>query len=326
MGLDQAARDLWKQARAASEEPTVTLIFPDAVLPSPQLQPKQPKQYVRTTQNNPAKAKPLRADFVSDRNTVAASKEAPFPDGSAPLPSTKGTDHPTLELANRRYRDGNLGEDTPPPAPSPSVTPRLPQESPSMPQQTAVAEPTALAKLLRDVDDDDASADRSKLRIEIRKPDGSDAPAPQPQVAAPVDARMPAPPPPRRALDEFSPFTQTSRVKGTIGNKGDDAVNAEDSPWGRFRKAVNAAVEKKWHYFRSKNAGSVSYGYLKVRFFVRPDGKPEDIEFVEKADNPLMEDFTLEAILKADIPAIPKELLPMLENGRYPVEYDILIQ
>jgi outer membrane biosynthesis protein TonB len=84
-------------------------------------------------------------------------------------------------------------------------------------------------------------------------------------------------------------------------------------------------VEKKWHYYRLRNRGSVSYGYLKVRFFVNREGKAEDIQFVEKANNPLMEDFTLEAILKADIPPIPKELLPMLDNDRFPVEYDILI-
>ena len=94
---------------------------------------------------------------------------------------------------------------------------------------------------------------------------------------------------------------------------------------GMFMSRVTSAVEKKWHLLRVQNAGAVSYGVLKVRFFVNREGKPEDIRFIERANNPRMEDFTLEAILKADIPPIPKDLIPMLENERFPVEYDIII-
>ena len=49
------------------------------------------------------------------------------------------------------------------------------------------------------------------------------------------------------------------------------------------------------------------------------------MNIIEQANNHQMEDFTLEALLKAEIPPIPRELLPMLDGERFPVEYEIII-
>jgi hypothetical protein len=92
LGIEQTARELWKQARRAAQEPKVTLLFPEQILPTPKLRPKliDPKQYIRTSQNETLETKPVKSDFISDRNTKAASKEAPYPDATAPMPSMKG--------------------------------------------------------------------------------------------------------------------------------------------------------------------------------------------------------------------------------------------
>jgi outer membrane biosynthesis protein TonB len=86
-------------------------------------------------------------------------------------------------------------------------------------------------------------------------------------------------------------------------------------------------VEKQWHaLFRQRGSGQISSGYLKVSFFVNKEGQPEDLKFIEKTGDAAVEDLTLEAILKANIPPIPKELLPALDGERLRVDYDILIQ
>ena len=346
LGIEQSARELWRHARKAAEEPKVTLLFPEQFLPSPKLKPKlEAKQYIRTTQNESTAAKPLKSDFISDRNTKAAAKEAPYPDATAPMPSMKGIDQPTLELANRKYQDGKPAEDNagkPVPSAIPVPSPLQPRESaglpqldkpqspekaaPAEPQQMAKADATPMAKMMEQMDKADARLDTGKLPLEVRKPVPA-AGAPAPQVVPPAEPQaMPAPVvTQKREMDNFSPFTETAKVKGTISNKGDAAVDAEATPMGKFMRAVTSAVEKKWHFLRAKHADAVSYGYLKVRFYVNRQGHAEDIQFVEKANNPRMEDFTLESILEADIPPIPKDLLPMLENERFMVEYDIII-
>ena len=126
-------------------------------------------------------------------------------------------------------------------------------------------------------------------------------------------------------MEDFSPLTRKAAVKGTISNKGDAAVDAEATPMGQFMRLVTAAVEKKWHEYQVKNAASVTFGYLRVRFYVNRAGHVEAPEFLEKSNNPLMDDFTLDAILAADLPPIPKDLLPLLEENRIPIEYSIII-
>ena len=326
LGLDQAARELWKKARLAAEEPTVTLLYPDQVMPTPKLKPKTMPQFIRTSQNEPSETKPVKSDFISDRNTKAAAMEAPYPDATKAVPSMKGSDLPAMELANRKYQDGKIAPldggkpaSAAPKMHEPSAMPELPK-----PTQVAKAEPPPMAKMMEQLDKADARLDvAKKLPLEVRK---AGDPLPKPQIEAPKET-LPPPMPaaPSRAADTFSPFTETAKTKGTISNKGENAVDAEATPMGMFMSRVTSAVEKKWHLLRVQNAGAVSYGVLKVRFFVNREGKPEDIRFIERANNPRMEDFTLEAILKADIPPIPKDLIPMLENERFPVEYDIII-
>lgn len=325
LGLDQAARELWKATTMAAEEPKVTMLFPDQVMPAiPKAKPKIVPQFIRTSQNEAAETKPVKSDFISDRNTKAGAKEAPYPDATKAMPSMSGKDLPTMELANRKYQDGKIANDDggkpAPPAPKlklhePTALPDLPK-----PMEVAKAKPASMTTMMEQLDKAEAKLDVSKLPLEVRKAGDT----PKPQLAEPKDM-PPQPAAPKREMENFSPFTERAKTKGTISNKGEDAVDAEATPMGKFMSRVTGAVEKKWHLLRQQNADAVSFGVLKVRFYVNREGKPEDISFIERANNPRMEDFTLEAILKADIPPIPKDLLPMLEKERFPVEYDIII-
>jgi outer membrane biosynthesis protein TonB len=130
----------------------------------------------------------------------------------------------------------------------------------------------------------------------------------------------------RPEKNAFQPETHRGAVKGTISNVGgEDAVNAAVTPVGRYMRQVTGAIEKKWHQYRLARADAVEPGKMGLRFFVNKNGKVEDLEFTFKESNALMEDFTIEAILKADIPPIPKDLLPILEKERVEINYDIVI-
>ncbi|WP_050023040.1 hypothetical protein [Verrucomicrobium sp. BvORR034] len=90
-------------------------------------------------------------------------------------------------------------------------------------------------------------------------------------------------------------------------------------------RQVTSAVEKKWHFYRSREADAVEPGRLSLKFYVNKYGKVEDLKFTMKDANPLMEDFTIEAILKAEIPPIPLDLVPILDRERLEINYDIVI-
>jgi len=177
MFAGDAAERLWKQTAAPPKEKSVTMIFPQQLMAAederkarekekekepekPKEEPKKkeippppplkPDQYLRTTQNQTAKEAPKKPAFISDRDTTASTKTAPFPDASAAetLPTTGGMKTVALEMVDREYRKGDVREDTAPPAPMsnaepvqarplPAAPPTIlkPKDSPPSPQE-----------------------------------------------------------------------------------------------------------------------------------------------------------------------------------------------
>jgi len=382
------------------EEPTVTMIFADDIEvaeaeppPEEKALPKPPEKkteerYIRTTQNESSAEAPEKADFVSDRNTVATAKMAPSAEGDAAMPTTEGVSFQTQELANRDFKDGDIKEDSAPSAPpmnsAPAPPPLMPEPSPpsspavatqpasapvpdkpqlrspdAVPQQqpqqeSAEAESpkmemakktdSSMEEMMQELDREiAANAAAQNPALEIRRalpptaanPPATPAPAPQESMppappAPPAPRAIPMPEPiantPNPEEDAFQPHTRTSKQKGMISNRGDmDAVNAAATPTGRYMRQVTSQIEKKWHLLRKLNQDFVEPGKLRIQFYVNKDGKTEDITILSNQANAVMTDFSLTAILKAELPPIPKDLLLILEKQRVEIEYDIVI-
>ncbi|WP_395748514.1 hypothetical protein [Prosthecobacter sp.] len=393
MSMVDAARRLWDEThRPPPPEKEVTLLFPDQIMPPPPpkpLPPPPPKRevYIRTSQNQAVENAPKDPKFIADRNTNAATVKAPSPDATEPLPTTDGLKIPTMELADRDYRNGELKDDARPKTPPKDLAmmqpqPPVPPTPPSMlppvknappptpvvpPQQNvakAVAESTPLTKMMEEADKELAKVDKNRLPLEVKKPekvkDEAEAPpktlpkeptpdnaTPKPEmaVATPPEAKPEQPVPKALPVMEdepitkttrnqdpnaFTPFTRTTQTKGTIANRGTEAsVDAEETPKGRYIRQVTGQVEKKWHIYRTLRGDGVTYGSLKIVFYVNKKGKVESLRVVnDKESNPVLTAITLQAIKDAEIPPMPKEVipsLPMNDQERLKVEYDVLI-
>src|SRR3954470_13127262 len=72
IGLASFQRLHLDRVPAPEEEPEVTLVLPEPT-PVPPTPPQKEEQYIRTTQNTEAAQAPAKADFVSDKNTVASA-------------------------------------------------------------------------------------------------------------------------------------------------------------------------------------------------------------------------------------------------------------
>ena len=328
----------------------VTLLFPQDIkvepppppIPEPPKPKKEPERYIRTTQNEDAQAPPTKSDFISDRNTVASAKMAPDPKGDSPLPSMNGVSIPTLELANRDYKDGKIKNDnaastpkmqaTPPTPPAPKPELRTPEPDLALQQPTKRIKPPSPVLAKEQMAPVKEGGEHLPLEIKrpVAKEDMPPEPPPAPNPAAPAIKAIPVPDPvvgmPKPEKEAFMPQTRTSKVKGTISNRGDeDAVNATGSPTGRYMRQVTSAIEKKWHLNRRMKGDFVEPGKMRLHFYVNKDGKPEDLKIVFAEANAVMTDFTLSSILEASIPPIPKDLLPILDKERFEIEYDVVI-
>lgn len=343
------------------EEPVqeVTMIFPEQIVPVPAT-PKPPeKAYIRTTQNMAETEAPKQATFQSDRNTQAASKLPPKSSATLMMPTMEGSAPTKLELANRDYQDGQVKNDAT--LPTAMQAPRTPQQQmqpappsilkpseapPPPPTQVAKLTPTdgtPLVKMMEEMDKDSARIDLNRLPLEVRKPDSqtvAETPPPKPQIRAPADT-----PPPQIAKaipvseeplkmtagqpekDSYVPFTRTNKMDGNISREGDNAVDSEATPLGRYMKEVTGAVGKKWHLYVKLARDSVNFGRVRFRFYVDRKGVPQDLQILSDARDadPRMRELTLRAILDAQIPPIPNELLPDLDEERVKIEYEAIV-
>lgn len=347
----------------AKEEPVqeVTMIFPEQIIPAPPLVKPPEKAYIRTTQNVAETQAPKRAAFQSDRNTQAASKLPPKSGATLLMPTMEGNAPTKMELANRDYKDGEVKNDAtqpktaappemrPPQPPAPPAPPSIlktePTPPPPPPQMAKLtpADSTPLAKMMEEMDKDAARLDMNRLPLEVRKPEqqpAAETPPPKPQIRAPADT-----PPPHIAKaipvseeeikmiagqaekDSYVPFTRTNKMEGAISREGDNAVDSEATPLGRYMKEVTGAVGKKWHLYVKLARDSVNFGRVRFRFFVDRKGTPQDLQILSDARDadPRMRELTLRAILDAQIPPIPAELLSDLDEERVKIEYEAIV-
>lgn len=330
---------------AVVTEKEVTLIFPTDVELAPAIPPApvvpastppvpKPKEqpYIRTTQNTEAATAPTKTDFISDKNTVASSKLASTAGGDPTMPTTKGIDYQTKELANRTYKDGEIKNDSAPAMNQPPV-PAVPEVKPTPDPMVAKKQDSPTEVKMKELDEVLLKEATGPKVMPAEKP-----PEPPPlEEAAKVEPIAKKTEPPKPALmplintpkpdaNAFQPETHTSNKKGGIDAIGsEDAVNAKATTMGAYRRQATGAVEKKWHALIRMKLDVVEPGNLTVRFYVNKYGKVEDARITNNRASPLLADVTLEAILMAEIPPIPKELLPVLDRERMEINYDVVI-
>lgn len=238
MFAGDAARKLWQQSITPPKEKEVTLLFPEQLIPEPEMIPPAPppppkkEVYIRTSQNERSAEAPKNAAFISDRNTTASTIKAPAPDATEPMPTMDGLKLPTKDLADRDHKDGELKDDarpkTPagqvamlqpqpptPPAPPSILKPKdaAPPPQPVMPPPQnvakAVPESTPLTKMMEEADKALASVDKNRLSIQVKKAEPTPDTPPMPQMKTPQT-------PPAREMTQTPPETPEQPVPKAI--------------------------------------------------------------------------------------------------------------
>jgi len=116
-----------------------------------------------------------------------------------------------------------------------------------------------------------------------------------------------------------------SRMNGTVSNTGDNAVDAEETPVGKYKKQVHDAIGKMWYRYLGKNKGNVTWGVLKLEMRVDKYGRVHNLQVVKNEANTLMVEFSLQAVMDADIPPMPKDVEEILGIGGLDLDYDFII-
>jgi TonB family protein len=85
---------------------------------------------------------------------------------------------------------------------------------------------------------------------------------------------------------------------------------------GRYEQSVQDAVGARWNDYVRERRNLIKIGTTKIRFYVRPNGKTEDVKVLGNSSNETLASTSVQSIIKANIPPIPKELLPLPSGDR----------
>ncbi len=116
-----------------------------------------------------------------------------------------------------------------------------------------------------------------------------------------------------------------SSMNGTLSNIGQNAVDAEETAIGKYKKAVHDAIGRKWYRYHTQHKESVTWGVLKLKFRVDESGTIHGLRVVKNESNTLMTEFSLQAVIDANIPPMPEEVAEELGIGGLDLDYDFII-
>jgi TonB family protein len=262
---------------------------------------EQKPSYVETNESQRAEEPPEEALFESDKDTRAAS---PLPAaGDVPVPTQDGDQSPALSFESKEYTAGPQAR-----PPTPAVQPR--QETAPEPKAEPKAEPKFTPKPITQLALLEPPKPKNTPRPQPAKADQRQEQQQQTQVSQPPG---------------YQPQTRITRIRGNISNRGRSAVSATATPLGRYKKMLSDAVGSRWYFYVSDQMGLLNVGTVEVRFVVRQSGKVERVQVLRNSSNESFAACTVRAIMEAEIPPIPKDLVPMLESGRIEIEYSFTI-
>jgi len=125
--------------------------------------------------------------------------------------------------------------------------------------------------------------------------------------------------------DNFSPEERQNVLNGSLSRAGHDAVDADETALGKYKKSVRDAIAVKWHRYKQDNADFVTWGILKLQFSVDRNGRVNNLQITKNEANAILVEFSLKAIREAKLPAMPADVAESVGAQGLVIQYDIII-
>jgi hypothetical protein len=192
------------------------------------------------------------------------------------------------------------------------LTPQEPSALPEMKSAPTNPSSKPLAQMIEDLERAGNAQPQSKLPFEVKKPlTGNESPTPE-----------------MKAPDEgFIPMSRSSSVKGSITERGADAVNAEATPLGRYAARQNLTLARKWETATKQK--KLPPSRVTLHFFINADGRVEEPEVLAKqgpaAQLAEVVDLALGTAVELIFERPTPDLLTGYADGRLPMNYDFTL-
>ncbi len=332
-------QSLWLRAEMAQpeavveEEVTITFLPPQEAAPA--VESTRGRDFVRTSDEQVAP--PVEnPEFIGERNTRAASEQAPDAAGPPDRPSQDGIEprvENELETTVSEYQDGSLEHQDPG------------QEQP--PQEAVVAPPVEEESRESEASgtDEDLPERRDPVKPrealaetpwQVDRPATDDpvdekprpSPEPEREEAEVVEEKLsetPKPPSPAPREPGFRGHQRKTQLRGSISRRGTSSLDVEDTDLGRYHAALSRAIERAWQRQVIRNRDYITPGVIRVRVVLDPAGRVRSVGAVEEFGiGVIQKGFTFQAIREADLPAMPSDLRRELDGEPLELLYNFI--
>jgi outer membrane biosynthesis protein TonB len=141
----------------------------------------------------------------------------------------------------------------------------------------------------------------------------------------------PAPKPNQQPQRQSAPPTayrqqqQLSKMQGNINNRGRSSVAALGTPYGRFQKGMQDAIGSRWYRYVAEHSDLINIGTVSIRFYVFPDGHVKGARVTTNNSTESLASYSLQAIMDAEIPPMPPEMLSLVPDSGLPIDLSFSI-
>jgi hypothetical protein len=282
-------------------------------------------------------ATPTHALFQSDSNMVAGSQLPAT--GNIPLPSEAGPDRKFMDFADlsasvgkgqtpseptRAHQAAQSGQSMPvqtpyavtqvqhSPAPqsTPAPTPR-PVPSP-VPDSLALGKPTPTPAPAAQLPTPVAELARLTLRGHADM-----APMTRPSQSHPVP---PSPPTPSLSEPSTQRPTVRTHIDGGITAPGAPAVDAVETPFGRYHRKLSNLIGSRWQLYLQEHPKDV--GDVTILVKLDTSGRVSATRVIANHSMDDLAELSTRAIIESDLPPVPDDLAPMLRDGKLEITFN----
>ncbi len=301
-------------------------------------QDRNAAEYMRTLDDQKSAEKPQDPNFISDKDTQAASEKPAT--GNVPMPTQDGREMPSFDFDTRNYTPGKEAADTASQASAAQAQHQTTEEQKAAtPSPTAT--PTPKSKAPRPNAAQTTPAPDGELAAPKAEPNASpEPPAPSPEKPDAETGNTPPTPTAQQSRTRpttsnnaatvpnpgqirtpgYQPQTVQTKFSGNINNRGRSAVAALGTPLGRYIKTVQDSIGALWYFRVEQKMDVLSSGRVKLNFHLDSTGKAVRVHVVDGPKDSALASISTGAILDADIPPIPADVLPLLPAGEFEME------
>ncbi len=106
----------------------------------------------------------------------------------------------------------------------------------------------------------------------------------------------------------FTPEERQSVLNGSLQRVGQNAVDAEATPRGKYEALVRRLINKNWHNYRPSYTDFIVPGEVSFHFTISRGGRVSRVKLLANSTNTVVAEFSMEAVLSSKLPPIPPEI------------------